>query len=127
MRPTRARVLALVSSFAMGCGTEAPPGSLASPAEDAGAPCEPGERPVGAQCMPAGIDDLGCPASELALEGGGCEPAGIPPEKCADGFAPDGTRGCLPILPADACGIRQLAVPGETSCRVVAPCEPGTW
>jgi hypothetical protein len=31
------------------------------------------------------------------------------------------------ILPVEACPDRLMAVPGETSCREVAPCGDGTW
>ncbi len=31
------------------------------------------------------------------------------------------------MLPAAPCGAGEMAVVGETTCRPVAPCEPGTW
>ncbi|HZU84896.1 MAG TPA: hypothetical protein VE987_18320, partial [Polyangiaceae bacterium] len=75
--------------------------------------------------MDAGAMDAavatGCNPGELALDDGGCQPAGIPPGMCAMGFMPDGNGGCLAILPPP-CQKGQMAVPGDTSCHDVAPC-----
>lgn len=73
-------------------------------------PCQPGEEPLeSGGCLPAG------------------EGAGIAPELCGEGFAPDGASGCYAILPAAPCPAGQMAVPGEETCRPVAPCGEGTW
>jgi len=39
----------------------------------------------------------------------------------------DEADGCDPILPADPCPAGQLALPGETACREVAPCGTGDY
>lgn len=66
-------------------------------------------------------------APEQTLPDGACLVAGVPPEACADGFEPDGSQGCTPILPAEACPPGQLAVPGETACHDVAPCSDAPY
>ncbi len=38
---------------------------------------------------------------------------------CADGFAPDGSCACTPVLPASPCAENEIAVPGDTACRAV--------
>ncbi|KYF52068.1 hypothetical protein BE08_21325, partial [Sorangium cellulosum] len=43
------------------------------------------------------------------------------------GFEPDGQRGCAPILPDGACPAGQMAIPGDTACREVAPCGDGEY
>lgn len=63
----------------------------------------------------------------MPLDAGGCQSAGVQPESCGEGFTSDDNWGCSPILPAEACGFGQLAVPGETSCAFVAPCADGAW
>ncbi|WP_437985174.1 right-handed parallel beta-helix repeat-containing protein [Sorangium sp. So ce117] len=91
--------------------------------------CPPGELALetGA-CQPAGLPaDMACPPGELALESGECQPAGVPPEACGEGFASDGNGGCAAILPQEECPEGQMAIPGETSCREVAPCGDGPW
>ncbi|MBW2457946.1 MAG: right-handed parallel beta-helix repeat-containing protein, partial [Deltaproteobacteria bacterium] len=85
-------------------------------------PCEPGELSVDGTCLTAGVQANGCEAGQVD-DGSGCRPAGLPPDRCAS--ADDG--GCVPLLPADPCGAGQLALPGETTCRDVAPCGSGTW
>ncbi|MBW2523182.1 MAG: hypothetical protein JRI23_03365 [Deltaproteobacteria bacterium] len=69
----------------------------------------------------------GCPPGELHETDGTCLAAGIDPEHCAEGFEPDGQRGCRAILPADPCADGMMAIPGETTCREVSPCGSGTW
>jgi hypothetical protein len=61
------------------------------------------------------------------LEGDVCIPPGVPPENCAAGFEPDGAQGCVAVLPPQPCGDGLMAIPGETTCREVAPCGTGTW
>ncbi|MBK9260699.1 MAG: right-handed parallel beta-helix repeat-containing protein, partial [Polyangiaceae bacterium] len=68
-----------------------------------------------------------CQPGELELADGRCQPAGVPPEMCGEGFEPDGKMGCNAILPAEACPFGLMAVPGETECREVAPCGEGKW
>src|SRR5688572_13428395 len=105
----------------------------------AGGPCPTAHwRRDDGVCVTAGLPpDLPCPPGEWLREAdGACIAAGVPPDGCAAGFAHDGDRGCEPILPAEPCPGRLMAVPGETSCREVAPCgeapygdvpiEPGT-
>src|SRR5262249_50549847 len=67
----------------------------------------------------------GVPA-EGALDDGSCQPAGVPPDACGDGFeAADG--GCSAILPPDPCGPGLVALPGDMQCHEIAPCGDGTW
>jgi hypothetical protein len=68
----------------------------------------------------------GCAVGDVVLEDGSCQPPGVPPDHCAAGFEPDGEAGCVAVLPAP-CADGTMAIPGETTCREVAPCEPGPW
>jgi len=74
---------------------------------------------------------VGCLPGEQPLDDGSCLPAGdgagIPPELCGEGFAPDDTGGCVAILPPAPCPPGQMAVPGEDTCRAVAPCGEAPW
>lgn len=54
-----------------------------------------------------------------------CVPAGMTAEACPPGFAFAGEL-CLPQLPGD-CPAGAMALPGESACRPVSPCEPGPW
>ncbi|WP_437762569.1 hypothetical protein WME77_31400 [Sorangium sp. So ce764] len=67
-----------------------------------------------------------CPPGAVETDAG-CEPAGVPPGRCGSGFTPDGARGCVPVLPAEAGPPGQMAVPGEAAWREVAPCGAGPW
>ncbi len=67
-----------------------------------------------------------CTAGQDELEVRGCG-AGIPPDRCGEGFAANDTMGCEPIMPAEACGPGQLAIPGETECRELLACGSGDW
>ncbi len=67
-----------------------------------------------------------CAAGGLVLPDGECIFPGLGPEDCATGFTHDGDRGCLPILP-EPCPPGLMAVPGDDSCREVAPCGEGRW
>jgi hypothetical protein len=91
--------------------------------------CDVGELPLeNGGCQPAGLPpDMPCPPGEIFIEGGGCRPAGVPPDACAEGFEANGKGGCDPILPAAPCPPGQMAVPGETQCREVAPCGNGDY
>jgi hypothetical protein len=73
---------------------------------------------------PPVAEPTGCQAGELELADG-CKPAGI--SACAEGFVSDDLGGCLAVLPDTVCGEGTMAVPGETTCREVAPCAEGTW
>lgn len=95
--------------------------------------CEAGELPLDdGRCLPAGMQENGCPAGEVPVDGGpveegSCRPAGVPPDMCGDGFEPDGEGGCDPILPAEPCPKGMMAIPGETECHEVAACGDGKW
>ena len=83
-----------------------------------------------AGCKNELILDASPPAScadALVLADGTCITPGMQPEQCAAGFAHDGDRACEPILPVEPCGAGMMAVPGDTSCREVAPCGDGPW
>jgi hypothetical protein len=67
-----------------------------------------------------------CPPAEW-LRDGVCVPAGVPSDGCGEGFSHDGDRGCEAILPAAPCAAGLMAIPGETSCREVAPCSGAPW
>jgi hypothetical protein len=54
----------------------------------------------------------------------GCLAPGI--RSCAEGFVADAAGSCAPVLP-EACPEGTMAVPGEATCREVAPCGDGTW
>jgi hypothetical protein len=116
---------------ALGCSSESPDASASSSSSgDAGtAPCTAGEREGDAGgCVPAGLPaGLPCPPGQWQAGDGTCTPAGIPPGACGDGFTHDDAGGCDPILPARACASGQMAVPGDSSCRDVAPCGDGPW
>src|SRR5688500_3319756 len=86
--------------------------------------CAAGEWPHDdGSCVAAGLPpDLPCPPGSWEPEpGGGCVPAGVPPGGCEPGFEHDGDGGCTPVLPAGDCPSGQMALPGETRCREVAP------
>lgn len=68
-----------------------------------------------------------CAAGSRALEDGGCQPPGVPETSCFDGFQPDGQGGCVATLPVEPCAAGQLALPGESACREVAPCGAGPF
>jgi hypothetical protein len=80
-----------------------------------------------------------CPVSHLAAEdgsccepgtaiipGGGCLTAGIAEGACAEGFT-WGDGACVPALPAATCPTGEMAIPGQTECRPVAPCQGGPF
>lgn len=132
----RATRLVLCVALLAACGAEdeiGPPavgGSAGSGGEGGGepSPCEPGTRLLDdGTCQIAGVQDDGCAAGTWSDENGDCEPAGVPTDGCCDGFEHDGNGGCVPVLPATPCGAGQMAVPGESACRDVAPCADGAW
>ncbi|MBW2459096.1 MAG: hypothetical protein JRI68_31645, partial [Deltaproteobacteria bacterium] len=83
-------------------------------------PCEPGSvvAPAPGDC---------CAAGTVPLPDGSCQEAGVPPDGCGTGFVPDDEGGCVAVMPSATCGLGEMALPGETTCRVVAPCGGGTW
>ncbi len=121
------RHLALLLALVFGsvsCGSESsPPGGGTGGQE----PCLAPDRLLeDGRCLSPGVQDNGCPAGELGLVDGSCQPAGVPPELCADGFEPL-DQGCEPILPPEPCPPGLMAVPGDSACREVAPCGTGRW
>jgi hypothetical protein len=100
------RLGVLASVMLLACGGDDP----ASP--EPGPPIEP--------------PPVGCSAWETTLEDGSCQRAGVPASACAEGFEHDGVAACLPVLPEAACPPGSMALPGETTCRAVAPCEAFT-
>jgi hypothetical protein len=109
----------LLAAMVAACGGSetGPVGAASSGSGGAIVPPEPPDAGLGAWL---------CQPGELELEDGSCLPAGIRPEDCSPGFEPTGDSSCAPILPA-SCPPGLMAVPGETECREVAPCAPGTW
>jgi hypothetical protein len=112
--PTGGRHLALACllSLAAGCGEADPVATGAGGAGQGGA----GGAGQGGAAP-------GCPAGTRS-EGEACLPAGV--DVCSPGFVPD-QGGCAPLLPEAPCPSGQLALPGETVCRPVAPCEGGAY
>ena len=102
----------LVASACAGCGSSG----------DAN-----GDRDAGTDALADVASDApsGCAPGELRADDGRCVSAGV--SSCADGFASDGAGGCSVVLPSAACAPGTMAVPGETSCREVAPCAAGAW
>lgn len=102
----QAATLSLLVATACGDGSEeSQAAGGAAGAAGAAVGCEPGERPDGDDCVPAGI----------------------PAEQCAEGFEPDGAQSCVPVMPPGGCPPGEMAIPGETVCRLVAPCPAGPW
>jgi len=93
----------------LGCARE---GSDASPP-----PCAEGSCPTRFDA---------CGEVEIAIAGGGCLAVGVPSSGCAEGFRSE-RGGCAPILPATPCAAHEMAIPGEASCRAIAPCPDGTF
>jgi hypothetical protein len=88
--------------------------------------CVAGELPMPeGGCKAAGLPkDMRCAPGEVETDDGGCRPPG--PSSCAPGFVPH-EDGCTPVLPESPCAPGSMAIVGETRCREVAPCAPGTW
>ncbi len=76
---------------------------------------------------PAATPPVGCGSDEVSLPEGGCFSPGVPAAQCGVGFDTDAEGGCLPVLPAEACGDGELAVPGDTECHEIAACGAGPW
>lgn len=112
----------LVSAAATSCSDEDAPGPAPPDAgADAGGAGGGGAAPIDAGAV------LPCPAGELPDGLDGCIPPGVPADGCGTGFEHDGVDGCDPVLPAAPCEAGQLALPGETTCRPVAPCGDPPW
>jgi hypothetical protein len=79
-----------------------------------------------AGAVDAGLLDFPCAPGELDVQGV-CLPAGIAAEDCPEGFDAIEHAGCAPVLPPADCLPGQIALPGETSCRAVAPCGATPW
>lgn len=92
--------------------------------DETGGPDEHGPCGAGEVTHPAGGC---CPAGTTAHDDGSCRPAGVPPDQCAPGFVADGEDGCVAVLPAEPCADGWMALPGEDTCREVAPCGDGVW
>src|SRR4051812_34995704 len=110
---------ALLLASVPGCGGSTPP---LEPPKLPPKPCEPGEwRGDDGTCQQAGLPGATpqCAPGEAPKPGGGCDPAGTPPDACAPGFMAKDSA-CWPELPKSACPVGQMALPGETSCRPVA-------
>ncbi len=105
---------------ATSCSEEATgdgPAVTADAGSDGGTDAGPEAGPLPQPCQPG----------QLPLADGGCLPAGVPPDRCGEGFEPDGDGGCHPNLPAAICGPGMIAIPGDTTCRQIAPCGTGPW
>jgi hypothetical protein len=82
----------------------------------------PDEPPV----LPnAGVTPWDCQPGDIEEADGSCTPPGV--IACGQGFVEDGEGGCRAVRPMDACAHGEMAIPGETTCRQVAPCGSGTW
>lgn len=82
--------------------------------------------PQGCEAWQIGVGDGACCDPGTVATESGCRPAGVPEGACAEGFSwEDG--GCTPILPAGACPPGEMAVPGDASCRAIAPCDEGVF
>lgn len=86
----------------------------------AGAGCGGDERPGVDPPIEVDPDPPAC--MWAAAPDGTCLEVGVPAEACAQGFDPDGAGGCRAVLPFEKCPSGQMAVPGEPTCRPVAPC-----
>jgi hypothetical protein len=118
-----AALFAAWAALGIGCSDSPAPPSDEPPGTGA---CVAGELVGDAGCVPAGLPpDLRCAPGEMESEGG-CRAAGVAPEDCGEGFVSDGARGCYAVIPA-SCPKGQMAVPGDETCRPVAPCAPGKW
>jgi hypothetical protein len=76
---------------------------------------------------PTPPDPIGCSSDQISKLDGSCFSPGVPAGECGLGFQTDEAGGCLPILPPEACGEGELAVPGDLECRPIAACGDGPW
>ena len=122
----RAISLLLALTLVAGCGGEESGQGHASEAGSGGGGDGGGDG--GAPRPPeAGYVPLACAPGELELEGGVCQPAGIPENGCGVGAEPSGDGSCVPVLPASPCPNGEMAIPGETICAPLSTCGSGTW
>jgi hypothetical protein len=106
------RLCALLCVFMIGCGDV---GEETTPPDEQRDACE-GDMVDASCCGPGTLHVAGV-----------CQAAGVPPENCAEGFEPDGAMGCEPVLPVTPCATGEMAIPGDSLCRPVAPCGAGSW
>lgn len=108
MLASRVGILAVPLALAhFGCGDDAP--------------SDPGSGGAGDGGGGGGV--AACGEGEIEVAPGQCTfPAGIAPDRCAEGFEPTGDDSCAPVLPVETCPPGQMAVPGDATCRAVAPC-----
>jgi len=105
--------LGLVAGLTAACSDESDP---AGPSPDGGTPdLDPWAS--------AGLEEWRCPAGEVPLDDGGCQPAGIPPDGCGEGFEHDGAQGCEVILPASECPEGEMAIPARFASLKLARYE----
>lgn len=82
-----------------------------------------GEAPADRGC----VEDGGaCCRGHRPLANGRCQPAGVPAERCAEGFVA-ARGGCFPVLPPLPCALGMIATPGDEACRAIMECGEGTW
>jgi hypothetical protein len=106
-----------IAVVALGCGgghVDSPPAKPPT--------CLATEVEVSGVCSPK-FDD--CGQNEVPMAGGGCRPVGV--SSCAPGFRADPSAGCTAILPSEPCKVGSMALLGEETCRLVAPCPAGTY
>jgi hypothetical protein len=118
MRGHLRRLLMVATIACAGCGGD---GTNDEPTPDPDPDptvCGPGDRAL------TGCGER-CPAGEVAQPDGGCIPAGIPAELCADGFVSD-AGACRPTLGSN-CGFAEQVVLGQTGCLPIDSCGSGTW
>ncbi|WP_437752273.1 right-handed parallel beta-helix repeat-containing protein [Sorangium sp. So ce1389] len=123
-----ALVLLTLALVMAGCGAD---DSAPGPRDTGTATCAPGELLLeGGGCQPAGLpQDMPCPPGEMPLEGGGCQPAGLPQDMpCPPGEMPLEGGGCQAAgVPPDACG-QGFEPDRRGGCDPIlpeAPCQPG--
>ncbi|WP_437758974.1 right-handed parallel beta-helix repeat-containing protein [Sorangium sp. So ce1389] len=90
-------------------------------------PCDIGIC-IDGKCQSVGLpSNMQCLPGELQLESGSCQPSGVPPNACGEGFVAFGHGRCGVLLPQEVCPKGRMAIPGETNCREVALCGDGPW
>ncbi|MDI3289017.1 right-handed parallel beta-helix repeat-containing protein [Polyangium sp. 15x6] len=106
-----------------GCSDE--PGAPAAPAPPK--TCPAGEMLLeDGRCQPAGLPlDMTCPPGEWEMAGGGCAPAGLPPDMaCPPGEMEKEGGGCEPAgIPPEMCAPGFVA-DGNRGCEAILPADP---
>ncbi|MDI3283432.1 right-handed parallel beta-helix repeat-containing protein [Polyangium sp. 15x6] len=125
MRPlSRCLVLALllVLLASEGCSSEPEAAPAASPKT-----CPAGELLLeDGQCQPAGLPpDMVCPPGEWEMAGGGCAPAGLPPDMaCPPGEMEKAGGGCQAAgIPQELCATG-FSPDGHQGCAPILPMDP---